>query len=209
MAAPKVLVAADALRASGGAICSPHAGASPRTHRRSRTALVWANLRGIESHGVSRVPRYLELFDKGQSDPTRPGHGRAAAARRWSLVDAHTAPGPVAMTRAAREVVDRAARDGDRLGRRARHRPHRRHRLLHEPDRRGRDGWHRASWRACPTWPTPAGAAAGVATSPLSVAVPGGARGTGAARHGDRRRGARPAGADEGERHSARRRGSR
>ena len=30
-------------------------------------ALVWANLRGVDSHGVSRVPRYLELFDKGES----------------------------------------------------------------------------------------------------------------------------------------------
>jgi ureidoglycolate dehydrogenase (NAD+) len=32
-------------------------------------ALVWANLRGIDSHGVSRVPRYLELFDSGESKP--------------------------------------------------------------------------------------------------------------------------------------------
>ena len=63
-------------------------------------ALVWANLRGVDSHGVSRVPRYLELFDKGESvadaevTVTRP---RAAIA----IVDAHAAPGPVAMNRAA------------------------------------------------------------------------------------------------------------
>jgi len=67
-------------------------------------ALVWANLRGVDSHGVSRVPRYLELFDKGESVagavPTveRP---RAAIA----VVDAHAAPGPVAMNRAADEAV--------------------------------------------------------------------------------------------------------
>ncbi len=72
-------------------------------------ALVWASLRGIDSHGVSRVPRYLELFDKGESAPDatlavrRP---RAAVA----IVDAHTAPGPVAMNRAAAEAVA-AARD--------------------------------------------------------------------------------------------------
>src|SRR5512135_3730416 len=67
-------------------------------------ALVWANMRGIDSHGVSRVPRYLELFDKGESvadavpTVTRP---RAAIA----IVDAHAAPGPVALNRAADEAV--------------------------------------------------------------------------------------------------------
>jgi LDH2 family malate/lactate/ureidoglycolate dehydrogenase len=67
-------------------------------------ALVWANLRGVDSHGVSRVPRYLELFDKGESDPgavptvERP---RAAVA----IVDAHAAPGPIAMIRAVDEAV--------------------------------------------------------------------------------------------------------
>ena len=67
-------------------------------------ALVWANLRGVDSHGVSRVPRYLELFDKGESvadaevTVIRP---RAAIA----IVDAHAAPGPVAMNRAADEAI--------------------------------------------------------------------------------------------------------
>jgi LDH2 family malate/lactate/ureidoglycolate dehydrogenase len=67
-------------------------------------ALVWANLRGVDSHGVSRVARYLELFDKGESvadaevTVTRP---RAAIA----IVDAHAAPGPVAMNRAADEAI--------------------------------------------------------------------------------------------------------
>ena len=67
-------------------------------------ALVWANLRGIDSHGVSRVPRYLELFDKGESVPTRvPTVERPRAA--IAIVDAHAAPGPVAMNRAADEAV--------------------------------------------------------------------------------------------------------
>jgi LDH2 family malate/lactate/ureidoglycolate dehydrogenase len=74
-------------------------------------ALVWANLRGIDSHGVSRVPRYLELFDKGESVPDatvtveRP---RAAIA----VVDAHAAPGPVAMDRAVAEAVSGARQCG-------------------------------------------------------------------------------------------------
>jgi LDH2 family malate/lactate/ureidoglycolate dehydrogenase len=74
-------------------------------------ALVWANLRGIDSHGVSRVPRYLDLFDKGESVPDavvtveRP---RAAIA----IVDAHAAPGPIAMDRAVAEAVSGARQCG-------------------------------------------------------------------------------------------------
>ena len=67
-------------------------------------ALVWANLRGVDSHGVSRVPRYLELFDKGESVPdARPTVERPRAA--IAIIGAHAAPGPVAMNRAADEAV--------------------------------------------------------------------------------------------------------
>ncbi len=74
-------------------------------------ALVWANLRGIDSHGVSRVPRYIELFEAGEAvadavpTVTRP---RAAIA----IVDAHAAPGPVAMNSAADEAVAAARECG-------------------------------------------------------------------------------------------------
>ena len=74
-------------------------------------ALVWANLRGIDSHGVSRVPRYLELFDSGESKPaatmrvSRPRPGIV-------LVEADGAPGPVALSRAMREAVTAAQETG-------------------------------------------------------------------------------------------------
>jgi LDH2 family malate/lactate/ureidoglycolate dehydrogenase len=72
-------------------------------------ALIWANLRGIESHGVSRVPRYLELFDKGESVPDAvPTVERPRAA--IAIVDAHAAPGPVAMNLAVAEAIT-GARD--------------------------------------------------------------------------------------------------
>jgi LDH2 family malate/lactate/ureidoglycolate dehydrogenase len=99
----KVLVAAVDLRALVAGIFTAR-GASGDAAAAVADALVWANLRGVDSHGVSRVPRYLELFDKGESVPdavptvTRP---RAAIA----IVDAHAAPGPVAMNRAADEAV--------------------------------------------------------------------------------------------------------
>ena len=31
--------------------------------------LVWANLRGIDGHGVSRLPSYLKMIERGEIDP--------------------------------------------------------------------------------------------------------------------------------------------
>ena len=99
----KVVVDAAELRALVAGVFAAR-GARPADAAAVADALVWANLRGVDSHGVSRVPRYLELFDKGESvadaevTVTRP---RAAIA----IVDAHAAPGPVAMNRAADEAI--------------------------------------------------------------------------------------------------------
>ena len=99
----KVVVGADELRGLVAGIFAAR-GSGGTAAAAVAEALVWANLRGVDSHGVSRVPRYLELFDKGESVadavPTveRP---RAAIA----IVDAHAAPGPVAMNRAAEEAI--------------------------------------------------------------------------------------------------------
>jgi LDH2 family malate/lactate/ureidoglycolate dehydrogenase len=101
--AAKVLVDADDLRAVVAGVFRAR-GTREADAVAVADALVWANLRGIDSHGVSRVPRYLELFDKGESVAgavpavTRP---RAAIA----IVDAHAAPGPVALNRAVDEAV--------------------------------------------------------------------------------------------------------
>jgi LDH2 family malate/lactate/ureidoglycolate dehydrogenase len=74
-------------------------------------ALVWANLRGVDSHGVSRVPRYLELFDSGESKPA--AEMRVSRPRRSVvLVDAAGAPGPVALSRAMREAIAAAQETG-------------------------------------------------------------------------------------------------
>ena len=99
----KVTVGAEDLRALVAGIFAAR-GVRAADSEAVADALVWANLRGVDSHGVSRVPRYLELFDKGESVPDaavtveRP---RAAIA----VVDAHAAPGPVAMNRAADEAI--------------------------------------------------------------------------------------------------------
>src|SRR5215471_16318501 len=106
----KVAVAAADLRALVEGIFRAR-GARPADAATIADALVWANLRGIDSHGVSRVPRYLELFDKGESRAgavpvvERP---RAAIA----IIDAHAAPGPVALTLAADAAVGAARECG-------------------------------------------------------------------------------------------------
>jgi LDH2 family malate/lactate/ureidoglycolate dehydrogenase len=108
--AAKVLVGPDDLRAMVADIFRAR-GTREFDAAAIADTLVWANLRGIDSHGVSRVPRYLELFDKGESvadaapTVTRP---RAAIA----IVDAHGAPGPVALNLAADEAAAAARECG-------------------------------------------------------------------------------------------------
>ena len=104
----KVVVGADDLKGLVAGIFAAR-GSSTADAAAVADALVWANLRGVDSHGVSRVPRYLELFDKGESVPGAvPTVARPRAA--IAVVDAHAAPGPVAMNRAADEAVT-GARD--------------------------------------------------------------------------------------------------
>lgn len=83
-----------------------------RDHAETLTdVLVWANLRGVDSHGVSRVPRYLELFDKGEANP-RPNLTVDVLRPAIAIVDADAAPGPVALTRAMDEAVSMARSTG-------------------------------------------------------------------------------------------------
>src|SRR6266481_6118190 len=99
----KVRISADDLRAVTAGVFRAR-GVRQADAEAVADALVWASLRGIDSHGVSRVPRYLELFDKGESVPDAvPTVQRPRAA--IAIVDAHGAPGPVAMNRAVAEAM--------------------------------------------------------------------------------------------------------
>jgi len=103
----RIVVSADDLRALVQGIFRA-SGSSEADAATVANALVWANLRGIDSHGVARVPRYLELFEAGESVPTAvPTVERPRAA--IAIVDAHAAPGPIALTVAADEAI-RSAR---------------------------------------------------------------------------------------------------
>ncbi|MFV0373667.1 Ldh family oxidoreductase [Microbacterium sp.] len=74
-------------------------------------SFVWASLRGVDSHGVSRVPRYVEMFASGVANPT-PNITVNDSAPAVAVVDADFAPGPVALTRAVDIAVAKAATEG-------------------------------------------------------------------------------------------------
>jgi ureidoglycolate dehydrogenase (NAD+) len=67
-------------------------------------SLVWSNLRGVDSHGVLRIPRYIELLGKNaiNSAPVMRVEKKAGAI---AVLEADLAPGPVAMSRAMKEAI--------------------------------------------------------------------------------------------------------
>jgi ureidoglycolate dehydrogenase (NAD+) len=74
-------------------------------------ALVWANLRGHDSHGVVRLPRYIDLIASGEMDPTaRPAFALDTPAR--FVLDGHRCAGPVAMKHASGVANERAKAGG-------------------------------------------------------------------------------------------------
>lgn len=75
------------------------------------TMLVWANLRGADSHGVLRIPRYVEMVELGLINPDakpRQVAGKGAIA----VIDAQGAPGAVGMNLAATTANELAAAHG-------------------------------------------------------------------------------------------------
>jgi ureidoglycolate dehydrogenase (NAD+) len=74
--------------------------------------LVWANLRGTDSHGVIRIPRYIDLIRAKSINATpdlRATRKRGAAA---IVLEADRAPSAVALTRAVKEAVAVARETG-------------------------------------------------------------------------------------------------
>jgi ureidoglycolate dehydrogenase (NAD+) len=74
-------------------------------------ALVWANLRGGDSHGVVRLPRYIDLIATGEMDPAaRPTLALDHPTR--FVLDGQRCAGPVAMMQASAVATERAKLDG-------------------------------------------------------------------------------------------------
>ena len=69
--------------------------------------LVWANLRGVDSHGVLRIPRYVESLKNGNINP-RPNISMEKSSGAIAVIDCDASPGPIGMERAMREAIERA-----------------------------------------------------------------------------------------------------
>ena len=134
--------------------------------------LVWANLRGVDGHGVSRLPSYLKMIERGQIDvkaQPRLLHDRAAT----FVLDGGRGFGPVAMMQAIAIAAERAQSAGVCFG------------LVRETTHTGAIGRY-AQWmaqRGCAAAIMGAGPAfvayhgtrvASLGTSPIAIAVPNG-----------------------------------
>lgn len=83
------------------------AGVSEAQARVWASSLVEANLRGVDSHGVQRVPRYLELLRLGQIN-RQPDMRVLYEDGALALLDADRAPGPIGMNMAMEVAIRRA-----------------------------------------------------------------------------------------------------
>ena len=134
--------------------------------------LVWANLRGGDGHGVSRLPNYLNIMKRGEINPKaqpKLTHDRAAT----FVIDCGHGFGPVAAMQAAALAVERAKKVGVCFG------------LIRRTTHTGAIGRY-AQWIAkqdCAAIIMGAGPALmayhgtrvrSMATSPIAIAVPSG-----------------------------------
>lgn len=87
------------------------AGYAPDHAERTADILVWANERGAESHGVLRIPRYVEMVEQGLIDP-RAVPAIVSQQGAVATLDAAQAPGPSAMVAAMDTAVDIAGKLG-------------------------------------------------------------------------------------------------
>jgi ureidoglycolate dehydrogenase (NAD+) len=105
-----VTIAAESLAALTEAIFTA-AGMVPAHAATVAEVLVWADLRGAPSHGVQRIPRYLEIIEAGEMNL----HAEMKIERELPgavLIDADRAPGQVAMSYAAQEATRKAKASG-------------------------------------------------------------------------------------------------
>jgi len=136
--------------------------------------LVWANLRGVDGHGVSRLPFYLRMIERGDIDvKTRPRLVEDRAAT--FVLDGRGGFGPVAMMQAIALAGERAGKAGVCFG------------LVRDTTHTGAIGRY-GQWlaeRGCAALIMGAGPAfvayhgarvASLGTSPIAIAVPAGER---------------------------------
>jgi LDH2 family malate/lactate/ureidoglycolate dehydrogenase len=133
--------------------------------------LLWANLRGVDSHGVLRIPWYVERVDAGQMNP-KPVIKVEQETAATVVIEADHAFGPVVTKLAMHRVMEKATNVGIGWG------------LIRNTTHQGAMGYYAlmAAQRdmaglaivCSPPNMAPFGArAAGLHNSPITIAVPG------------------------------------
>jgi ureidoglycolate dehydrogenase (NAD+) len=164
LAAEKLAALAEAIFTQAG-MSSDHAG-------KIAEVLVWADLRGAPSHGVQRIPRYIEIIDAGEMNL----HATMTIVKDLPaavLIDADRAPGQVSMRFAAAEAMRKAKAGGIGLA------------LVRRTTHTAALGFYTrlvalegmAAFAGSASWPNMIYHGArdvGVATNPFSIAVPRG-----------------------------------
>lgn len=77
--------------------------------------LVWANLRGVDTHGVMRLPTYIDLVRKGTINPTARPVVKPLLDATF-MIESQRSAGPVAMKLAVDRAIEVAAAHGVGLG---------------------------------------------------------------------------------------------
>ena len=148
-----------------------HQGLSEAHAQQVAQAMVWADLRGIDTHGVSRIPMYLKFIAQQVINPQPKMHWQLDLPALMVL-EADQAPGAVAMTYAADKLLERVKLTGISCA------------LVRATTHTGahgfitqylaRQGMAAISMAASiPSMAYHGAAAAGVSTAPMSIAVPG------------------------------------
>ncbi|HYL25881.1 MAG TPA: Ldh family oxidoreductase, partial [Burkholderiales bacterium] len=139
--------------------------------RLAADVLVWAELRGMSTHGVMRVPRYVDWIRKGDLN-ARPRISTVLDVPAATVLDCDRAAGPIAMMAARERACEKARSAGIGLAlvKDTTHTAA----LGYYTQHAARDGFAAIAMSASlPLMAYHGARAAGVSTAPLSVAVPG------------------------------------
>ena len=87
------------------------AGLPPEDAETEAEVLIWANLRGVDSHGVQRIAGYVRSINAGYMNP-RPNIRILQETAATLLLDADHAMGPVVTVFAMNQVMRKAQEAG-------------------------------------------------------------------------------------------------
>jgi LDH2 family malate/lactate/ureidoglycolate dehydrogenase len=146
-------------------------GLPPEDAETEAEVLIWANLRGVDSHGVLRIPSYVQNVETGQMNP-RPNIHIVKETPATLIIDADHAFGPVVTILAMKQVIQKAKAVGIGWG------------VIRNTTHQGAMGYYALMAAkegmagiaivCSPPNMAPHGAkAAGVHNSPIAIAVPG------------------------------------